>query len=386
MPFPSHLALSLFYLTWFAFLGVYLPYFNLHLEHLGLTGLQIGVVSALLPLCGMIVPTAGGMLADRFGRRRGLVILSTWLGMIAFSILLGTHSFAGIALGVSAFAILRAPALPLVDATAMELSERGGPHYGKMRVWGSVAFILASLGCGRLVGLWGNAVVLHAALAALGLNAVASILLPEDTIRTPAVRVGSDLRETLARPRVLLFLGACVLSQASHGPYYVFFSIHLERNGYRPLEIGLLWALAVACEIIAMLKMPSLLQRHGTLAILTLCLIIAAARWMVCAGATTLLPLILAQTLHAATFAAFHVAAVTHTHRLFGEARRASGQAIYSSATFGLGNVFGMVLSGVFHSRLGVPGLFCAAAVISVFGVLLVFLAARREQYPLRGL
>ena len=386
MRLPSHLALSLFYLTWFAFLGVYLPYFNLHLEHLGFTGLQIGVVSSLLPLCGVIVPTVGGLLADRLGRRRGLVILSTWLGMIAFSILLGTRGFPGVALGVSAFAILRAPALPLVDATAMELSERGGPHYGRMRAWGSVAFVLASLGCGSLVGLWGNAAVLHAALVALGLNAVASILLPGDRIRTPTARVGSDLRETLARPRVLLFLGACVLSQASHGPYYVFFSIHLERNGYHPLEIGLLWALAVTCEIIAMLKMPAVLQRHGTLAILTLSLILAAARWVVCAGSTSLLPLILAQTLHAATFAAFHVAAVTHTHRLFGEARRASGQAIYSSATFGLGNVFGMVLSGVFHSRLGVPGLFWAAAVIAVFGALVVFLAGRKEQSPLGGI
>ncbi len=379
MRLPPHLALSLFYLTWFLFLGVYLPYFNLHLEHLGFTGLQIGVVSALLPLCGVIVPTAGGMLADRLGKRRGLVILSTWLGMIAFSILLGTRGFPGVALGVTVFAILRAPALPLVDATAMELSERGGPHYGRMRVWGSVAFILASLGCGRLIGLWGDQAVLHAALVALGLNALGSILLPGDRIRTPMTRVGTDLRETLSRPRVLLFLGACVLSQASHAPYYVFFSIHLERNGYRPQEIGLLWALAVSCEIVAMLKMPAVLKRHGTLATLTLCLILAAARWIVCAGSTTLLPLILAQALHAATFAAFHVAAVTHTHRLFGEARRASGQAIYSSATFGLGNVFGMVLSGLFHARLGVPGLFWAAALTAVLGAIFVFLAGRRE-------
>ena len=379
MRLPSHLALSLFYLTWFLFLGVYLPYFNLHLEHLGFTGLQIGIVSALLPLCGVIIPTVGGMLADRLGKRRGLVILSTWLAMIAFSILLGTRGFPGVALGVTLFAILRAPALPLVDATAMELSEHGGPHYGRMRAWGSVAFILASLGCGRLIGLWGDQAVLHAALVALGLNALGSILLPGDRIRTPMTRVGTDLRETLSRPRVLLFLGACVLSQASHGPYYVFFSIHLERNGYRPQEIGLLWALAVTCEIVAMLKMPAVLQRHGTLATLTVCLILAAARWVVCAGSTTLLPLILAQTLHAATFAAFHVAAVTHTHRLFGEARRASGQAIYSSATFGLGNVFGMVLSGLFHGRVGVSGLFWGAALTAVLGAIFVFLAGRRE-------
>ncbi len=386
MPLPSHLSLSLFYLTSFAVLGVYLPYFNLYLEDLGFSGLQIGVVSALLPLCGVVVPAAGGILADRLGRRRGLVILSTWTALLAFLILLGTRSFAGVALGVTAFAVLRAPAVPLVDTTAMELSERGGPHYGRMRAWGSVAFILAALGCGRVVGLWGDEAVLIAAVVALGLNALAALLLPDDPARPAAARAPGGIRAFLRQPRVLLFLGACVLSQASHGPYYVFYSIHLERLGYPPLEIGLLWALAVTCEIVAMLKMPAVLKRHGTLATLSIALLLAGGRWVILAAATTRVPLVLAQTLHAATFAAFHVAAVTHAHRLFGEARRASGQALYSSATFGLGNVLGMLLSGAFHDRIGVPGLFVAASGIAVSGAVLVFAAARREQSASRGL
>jgi PPP family 3-phenylpropionic acid transporter len=386
MPLPSYQALSLFYLTSFGVLGVYLPYFNLYLEDLGFSGLQIGILSALLPLCGVIVPTAGGLLADRLGRRRDLVILSAWLALIAFSFLLGARGFLGVALGVAAFAILRAPAVPLVDATAMELSERGGPHYGRMRVWGSVSFILAALGCGRVVGLFGDDAVLHAAIVALALNALAALFLPKDPIRVAPGRPRADLRDTLRQPRVLLFLAACVLSQASHGPYYVFYSIHLEKLGYRPQEIGLLWALAVTCEIVAMLKMPAILKRLDTLPTVSLSLLLAAVRWTICAVAVSRFPLVLAQTLHAATFAAFHVAAVTHTHRLFGEDRRASGQAIYSSATFGLGNVLGMFLSGFFYDRLGIPGLFVAGTGIALLGALFVVGAARwRHQAP-RGL
>jgi PPP family 3-phenylpropionic acid transporter len=386
MPLPPHLALSLFYLTSFGVLGVYLPYFNLHLEDLGFSGLQIGILSALLPLCGVVVPTAGGLLADRMGRRRDLVILSTWLALIAFSFLLGARGFLGVALGVAAFAILRAPAVPLVDATAMELAERGGPHYGRMRAWGSVAFILAALGCGRVVGHLGDAAVLHAALVALGLNALAALFLPRDPIRTTVGRPSADLRDTLRQPRVLLFLAACVLSQASHGPYYVFYSIHLEKLGYRAQVIGLLWALAVTCEIVAMLKMPAVLKHLGTLPTIGLSLLLAAARWTICALAVSRFPLVLAQTFHAATFAAFHVAAVSHTHRLFGEDRRASGQAIYSSATFGLGNVLGMFLSGFFYDRLGIPGLFAAGSGIAILGALFVVGAARWEHWAPRGL
>ena len=47
-------ALSLFYASSFAFLGLYLPYFNLYLDRLGMSGLQIGTVSAILPLCGVL--------------------------------------------------------------------------------------------------------------------------------------------------------------------------------------------------------------------------------------------------------------------------------------------------------------------------------------------
>src|SRR5207249_9442785 len=71
MRFPAPLSLSLFYLTSFGVLGVYLPYFNIYLTTLDLGGLQIGIVSALLPLCGAIVSSAGGLLRQRLGLRRG---------------------------------------------------------------------------------------------------------------------------------------------------------------------------------------------------------------------------------------------------------------------------------------------------------------------------
>ena len=190
----------------------------------------------------------------------------------------------------------------------------------------------------------------------------------------------------IRRPRVLLFLGACVLAQASHAPYYVFFSIHLEKLGYHPRTIGFLWALAVACEILAMLKMPVILKRLGTLPTMGAGLVLAAVRWAICAVTGQAAPLVLAQMLHAGTFAAFHVAAVKHTHTLFGEERAASGQAVYSSATFGVGNILGMVLSGFFHDRLGVPGLFAWASGGALLGALLVTAAAGRGKSAGRGL
>jgi PPP family 3-phenylpropionic acid transporter len=142
--------------------------------------------------------------------------------------------------------------------------------------------------------------------------------------------------------------------------------------------LGLLWATAIACEIVMMLRMPSVLARFGTTRVITGCLCLAAIRWTVCALTVDTSVLALAQALHAATFAAFHVAAVTHTWEVFGRDRSATGQAIYSSATYGLGNILGMVGSGLLRDRLGTPSLFAVGAACAVLGAVLMVPLLRR--------
>ncbi len=382
MPIPPSRALSIFYLTAFAVLGAYLPYFNVYLESLGFTGLQIGAISALLPLCGLLAPAVGGALADRIGRRREVVAVTSLLALGAFSLILGVRSFAGVAVVVGAYAILRAPALPIVEASAVEISEAGGTHYGRMRAWGSAAFIVVALGAGPLVGSFGIRALLPVLIALLGLNFAATLLLPKDPPRAPATPAPPPpAPEGIGRLRgnrgVVLFLLACLLSQAAHGPYYVFYSIHLKDAGYTTGTIGLLWAIAVACEILGMLRMPGILKRFGTLGTMGASLLLSSFRWWICASTTDPIAMTAAQMLHAASYAAFHVAAVTHTHRISGADRRASGQAIYSAVTYGAGNVVGMFLSGLLYERLKMPGLFAAASWTALLGGFLVVAAAR---------
>ncbi|PYT14453.1 MAG: hypothetical protein DMF51_08605 [Acidobacteria bacterium] len=379
MPLAAPLALSLFYLTSFAVLGVYLPYFNLYLDALGFSGLQIGLLTMLLPLSGALVPTFGGMLADRLGWRRGLVIGSSLMALVAFGFVPGVRTFPAMVAVVAVYAALRAPALPLIEAAAMEVSEAGGPHYGRMRAWGSLAFIVMALGTGPVVARWGARAALFMIIVLLALNVLSTLMLPgEKRTTVPAGATGS-LRHFVRRPRILLFLLACLLSQASHGPYYVFYSIYLEKSGYPPQAIGVLWGIAVACEIVAMLLMPTILGRLGTLPTMGASVLLAAVRWWVCATSAAPAAMILAQTLHAATYAAFHVAAVTHTHHLFGAERRSSGQAIYGSATYGGGNMLGMLVSGVLYDRSGMAGLFAGAAVVALASGLLIVAVSRRE-------
>jgi PPP family 3-phenylpropionic acid transporter len=374
-------ALSLFYLTNFAVFGIYLPWLNPYLDSIGLGGAQIGLLSALAPLSGLLVPAAGGILADRLGRRRDLVILSSLLALVAFSFIFAAGSFPAIALVLGLYAASRAPALPLVEAIAIEHAEAGGAPYGRMRVWGSIAFIAVALLAGRAIGLWGERVIPALMAGLLALNFLSTLLLPGE--RAP--RSGRDgaggVRGMIGRPGVLLFLIACAMSQAAHGPYYVFYSIHLERKGYAPLTIGLLWSIAVGCEILAMLRMRAVLDRFSPMAVVAAALALGGVRWLALSWTAALPVLIAAQILHAATYAALHVAAVTHTHRLFGREHGASGQAIYSSATYGLGSVAGMIGGGLLSGGLPFEALFAVASGVAFAGALVAALARRRPAH-----
>jgi PPP family 3-phenylpropionic acid transporter len=379
MPLAAALTLSLFYLASFAVMGVYLPYFNLYLESLGFSGLQIASVTLLLPLMATLAPTLGGVLADRLRRRRELVAGSSLLALLTFSLVPGARSFGAMAAVIAVYAALRSPALPLVEASAMEISTAGGPPYGRMRVWGSLAFIVTALGTGALIGAKGERAAVHLIIALLALNALSALLLPREKMPAAVATVLPSLGRFVMQPRVLLFLLACLLSQASHAPYYVFYSIHLEKRGYPPQAIGLLWGVAVGCEIIAMLVMPRVLRRLGTLPTMGASVLVASARWWICAASVDPIAMILAQAMHAATYAAFHVAAVTHTHHLFGGRRRSSGQAVFSSATYGLGNMIGMFVSGVLYDRTAMANLFAGASATALLSGFLVVAAARKE-------
>jgi PPP family 3-phenylpropionic acid transporter len=372
-------AVSLFYGAWFATLGVYLPYFNLYLDRLGLDSAQIGIVNAILPLCGALVPALLGHLSDHLGRRRSLVVASSLLGLLTFLPMFRVAGFPGAAAVMAICAAARAPALPLVEASALEIVERGGPAYGRMRVWGSGAFILTALAAGPLVGRLGEGVVLILITMLLMVGVAAALHLPPDSAPSRESRAGGGVGQALRRRSVTLFLLGGVLMQASHGPYYVFFSLHLRQAGVPPRTLGLLWAAAIGGEILMMLRMLPILMRHGPVPIMTGCSALAAVRWTLCALSVEPLILLPAQVLHAATFAAFHVAAVGHTFDEFGRARSATGQAIYSSATYGLGSILGMVGSGLLRDLIGTPALFLvASATAAAGGLLMAAVPARR--------
>jgi MFS transporter, PPP family, 3-phenylpropionic acid transporter len=364
---PTPAPLAAFYLTNFAILGIYLPYFTLYLQGLGMTAWQIGVLVAAVPIGKIVCGPLWTLWADRSGMGKGLVVLSTGLAAAVFALVLASGRFAPLCAILYLYAAMLAPQLPIVEAITLDLAERHRWQYGRIRAWGSLGFILAALLGGALFDVHPLSRVVPLLLALMALNLATAVLLPAGVgPRAPGDLV-PDARPVAAGAAP--FFACTLLMQASHGAYYAFFSIVLEEAGYRRGTIGALWASGVIAEIVTMVGAGWLLARLGVAALFTVCLALAALRWGICASTVWLPAIMAAQVLHAFTFGAFHVAGVIGTHRLFPPSLRASGQSLYSGFTYGAGNVIGFLGAGALFGWGGTPWLFGVSAATAVLGL-----------------
>lgn len=361
-----------FYFFYFAYIGAFSPFFGLYLLSVGRSAVEIGVLMALPAVARIVAPHLWGWLADTTGRHTPLLRATALAGVACFlGVFAGSDFYWLIAVLLLASFFLAA-ALPLLEATTLaHLGEDTG-RYGPVRVWGSLGYIVAVVAIGyaldriAVAALPWMVVVTLAGMIAYCWQIPEARLAPQATDDVPFWNI-------LRQRGVAALIVACALMAAAHGPYYTFYSIHLVGYGYSKALTGWLWALGVVCEIAIFLWLPRLYAAFTLRAILITSFALAVVRFLIIGwGAESLLLLLLAQVLHAATFGSFHAAAIGMVHRLFRGRHQARGQAIYGSLTYGLGGTVGALASGYAWDHFGAGLTFTLAAVAALAGMLLV--------------
>jgi PPP family 3-phenylpropionic acid transporter len=184
----------------------------------------------------------------------------------------------------------------------------------------------------------------------------------------------------LRDPSVIWLLVLGLLMYASHGAYYGFFSLQLSAVGFDKTVIGLLWALAVLCEIALFVWTPRLIRAHSIRILMVSCFALTALRWVTIAWLPEVWGLlILAQALHAVSFGLFHAVTISFMGQVFTEPFRTRGQALFSTIAFGVGGALGSFSSGLLWESGGGLFAFGAAAILAVLGLVIAFTMAPRN-------
>jgi PPP family 3-phenylpropionic acid transporter len=371
--------LSGFYFFYFAFVGAMAPFWGLYLKSLSFNAFEIGVLMSLLQVMRIFAPNIWGHLADRSGKRVAIVQLAAIGSLLFYVGVFFGSSFWWLFAVMAGMSFFWSASLPLVEATTLSHLKDRTHHYGRIRLWGSIGFIVVVLG----LGYWFDyRPVADLPWAVLGF--ITGIVLFARRIPEAGIEVHDTdhlpVWNIVKRPEVWSLLGACFLMAAAHGPYYTFYSIYLVDHGYAKSTVGWLWALGVICEIGVFLIMPKLTTGLKVEGILLSTFAIAMLRFLLIAWAVDSLPLIIfAQTLHAATFGAFHASAVSLIHRHFKGRHQTRGQGLYNSMAFGAGGTLGGLYSGAVWESVGPQATFSVAAACAGLAFLLVLWKGRRS-------
>jgi len=358
--------LALSYFTYFFSYGIFLPFWSVWLAGVGVAPETIG----LLLGSGLIARFLGSLLlAPRVKDPSRLVFALRLLAVLTLVFALGFwfgHQTAWLFVVLVGFNLFFSPLVPLTDALAATWQRQITMDYGRVRLWGSLAFVIGSALTGKLVSVYDYRAIL--ALLSLG---VASMLI--GMLLKPSIMPQGEARHNEAAGwpvwRRLIaenwrFLACVSLLQGAHAAYYGFSAIYWQSKGYSASVVGYLWSLGVVAEIVIFALSKRLFSRFGARDLLLLSGVLGIIRWGLM-GWTTALPwLIVAQILHCGSFSICHLAAMRYI-----AAREGSEvirlQSVYSAVAMGGGIAVMTVFAGFLYQHLA-GGVFWVMALVAL--------------------
>ena len=361
---------KLAYLLFFAAIGILFNYYALYLQRVGLSGTQVGVVLAVLPLARMLSQPIWGLLGDIYRLRR-VILSGTCFGSALAALALDrSESFVWLLAVTMTLAILNGPIGPFCDALALEYLERASrrQEYGMLRLWGSIGFAVASLAIGALVIGESVRLIVYLYSGTMALMGLVTATLPDSPPGERATWSGSGsiLR---GNPLLIRFLIGTTLIGMTLGIVNSYLIIYLTDIGAAGWMSGLTFALAGVLEVPLMAYASVLIRRWGLRAVLIGGVALQPLRWLLYTAITIPLLVVPTQLFHSIAMLSLLVAGVLFTDQQPASQWRATGQTAYAAALHGIGPSIGIFAAGVIYEYAGIGMVWWACVVANLIGV-----------------
>lgn len=360
--------LGFLYAALFLVVGCYLPYLPVWLRWRGLDADTIALLLSTPLFVRIIFTPLISIAADHVGDRRIILIGLAYASLISFLLLWASSGLGQMFAAMVLLAINWTTIMPLIETVAVSGMRKAGLDYGKVRLWGSVSFIVASLATGVVIDRVGAASVLPLLLIAATALVLGTHLVPPHLTRAASVpRTKRRLRladavELARSPVFMLFVFTASLITASHAVYYAFGTIHWRAQGFSAGAIGVLWSIGVVAEIVLFVYSGRIIAKTGASKFLMFAGLGAVLRWALMGFDLPLAATAVVQCLHALSFGAAHIAAIHFLAHAVPENRAATAQGLYAAIVAGLvlgvvtiasGPLYRMLAGGAYEVMVG---------------------------------
>jgi PPP family 3-phenylpropionic acid transporter len=341
-------AFGSFFFLYFAYVGLVSPFASLFFLDRGFTVIEIAVLMSMLQITRIVGPFSWGWLSDYLSNRIGIIRFCACLAAIIFMMIFVLQSYAAFFVWMFVLHTILSSLMPLGESATVHALFKDNSfdkRYGRLRLWGSIGFIVMVLFAGEFFQRKGIELYPIVGAVILTLLAVLTFRLREPKMERRKM-VKGELLVVLFNPDVRWFLLSGFFMIFAHAALYVFYSLYLADLGYDKFQIGLFWALGVAAEVIFFYFQSKVLSRLDAEVILQIAFGIGVFRFILIAFFPLTWVLILAQLMHAGTFGAHHSAATKLLQRWFTGPLQARGQALMATVSYGLGGTLGGLVAG----------------------------------------
>lgn len=367
---------AIFYFCLFLFLCFQVAYFPLHLSALGFDRWEIAAASTATTLAVISGPPVVLQVAHSMPRLKLLLHAALWVSVALFIPILFLADFNIIVLLWFFCILLNKGAHALVDAQALRDSAQGKISFERVRIWGSIGFVVSSVFLGILLDSFGEQGLIWGALMLVLTPALAARGISFSPRRTDEPKEVKSQR----LPRSFLWLLLVnILIWSSHQVFYVYFSLHMKDLGFSGRFMSICWVLAVVSEVVFFTQFQRLEQRYSLIGILQFSIAATVLRWLLLCLSTATSIILAAQLLHALSFGGVYLSSMKLVHGLLPESFKDRGQGYLVAAGAGLGSLLGRLLLTLLAEHVSIQHLFALSCILA----LLAFPAAhylKRDQ------
>ena len=372
---------------YYAILGGLISYLAILLSSRGFSSVEIGQVFAIFTIARVITGQLWAYLSDR--QHNPLLFFQLGIGLAIACLLPSLFyqdkliTFVSVVSALTCFMSV----ISQIEVLSLFAVNDEPVLYNRVRLFGSVGFILAAVFIGWQIDYSGPEMILIFAICVFILILLVSLKLDNATARGEDQALVADEPSFLSlclAPGFIVFMLASILMQVSFAPYLGFFTKFLAENGYQGMSIGLLFSLGSVAEVALFVVAGHILARYNVRILLFACLFMTAIRWLAVGYLVShWWAVVLTQLIHALSFGLMHSTSIYFIRRHFTAAQQNRGQFMYLGVTFGLGGALGAAITGVtWQGGEGSQFTYVWASACALLGALLIFMTpARNFQY-----
>lgn len=369
--------LRILYFLAFSCTAAWQPLFADYLNSRGITDFRMALLLAVTPLLMFVVQPFYGMLADRFGYRKCLLV-SSFLASIGFTMYLFNGGFVYLFIVTVAMSVFYNSTQPLLDALSLTFIEkRPSFSYGSLRIAGAAGWAFTGIIVGQFIEKVSMQVIFASSAISMLLTFAFAFFLHVDKEKdafTEKLSVTKDLGEIIRNNRLLILLTCVFLVYAASTPIYYFYSIYLKQNGATPSFVGFALSWQGLCELPFFYFSARIMNNLGIRTTVIVAVFATALRLVLYNLVHNPYFVIPIELLQGVGWSLFWAASVEMVNGLVREELRATGQSLLTGAMLGAGAIAGNTWASYLHGRdIPVSQIFILnAGIVLIIGLIMM--------------